>query len=206
MEHKLRVVIIDHFDSFTYNLVVAFESLGATVQVFRTDTNIEAVERANPTHIVLSPGPGHPKDVLLFEKVLAHFKGRVSILGVCLGHQAIGLHFGAAVDRFGEAVMHGKTSAVVHNGVGIFHGVPNPLTVCRYHSLAILKESFDTNVLCVTARSENDGTIMAVQFNSWNHIVVGVQFHPESLFTEFGSVMLENFLKMEVDYSNQSGW
>lgn len=195
MENKPHVVIIDHFDSFTYNLAVAFENLGATVQVFRTDVGVENIRGTEPTHIVLSPGPGHPKDVPLFQEVIARAKNRVPILGVCLGHQAIGLHFGAKVER-SSAIMHGKTSLITHNGVGLFEGVENPIEVCRYHSLAIVEESIPEGTLTTTAKSE-DSTIMGVESKKYPH-VMGVQFHPESLFTEHGSVLLKNFLKMEV--------
>lgn len=190
-----HIVIIDHFDSFTYNLVVAFEKLGTTVKVVRTNEGVQEVRKAEPTHIVLSPGPGHPRDVPLFQEVLERWKEHTPILGVCLGHQAIGLHFGAKVER-SKAIMHGKTSLVTHSGVGIFEGVSNPVEVCRYHSLAIVEESIPQGTLVPTARSE-DGTIMGVVSQRYPH-VVGVQFHPESYFTKCGSKMLANFLKMKV--------
>lgn len=193
---SFRVVVIDHFDSFTYNLVVAFEKLGAAVQVFRTNTSIEDVRRARPTHIVLSPGPGHPQDATLFLEALSCFKNEVPILGVCLGHQAIGLHFGARIVRCTEAI-HGKTSKVTHNGTGLFENVvENPLEACRYHSLAIEGESIPPRTLLQTAWSE-DGTIMGIKSEKYPH-VVGVQFHPESFFTPHGQKLLANFLKLEV--------
>ncbi|OGI94314.1 hypothetical protein A3A03_00315 [Candidatus Nomurabacteria bacterium RIFCSPLOWO2_01_FULL_40_18] len=193
-QNKPRVVIIDHFDSFTYNLAVAFENLGATVQVFRTDAKVEAIKNAKPTHIVLSPGPGHPKDVPLFQEVLHQCKEHIPFLGVCLGHQAIGLHFGEKVER-SKMVMHGKMSKVGHGNIGIFVGLPNPFTACRYHSLCVESCALGGH-LNVTALAE-DNTIMGITSLDYPH-VVGVQFHPESLFTEHGSVLLANFLKMKV--------
>lgn len=195
-QNKPRVVIIDHFDSFTYNLAVAFENLGATVQVFRTNANVGDIRKAEPTHIVLSPGPGHPQDVLLFQEVLHQCKERIPILGVCLGHQAIGLHFGAEVVR-SPTVMHGKMSEVDHIDHGIFWGVPKPFLACRYHSLVVCKRTIDYIRLEVLAMTKDTSTIMGIRGYDYPH-VVGVQFHPESLFTEHGSAMLANFLKMEV--------
>ncbi len=188
-----RVVIVDHFDSFTYNLVVAFENLGATVQVFRTNADIEDIRKTQPTHIVLSPGPGHPKDVPLFQKVIERWKGHAPILGVCLGHQAIGLYFGASVVRCGT-IMHGKTCFISNSMAGIFHGLPYTFQVCRYHSLAILRD----HNFCALEQLANchDGVVMAVRARKFPH-VVGVQFHPESLFTDHGSELLKNFLMLE---------
>lgn len=190
----LRVVVIDHYDSFTYNLVVLLRILGAKVFVLRTCASIDEIRRLHPTHIVLSPGPGHPSEVLLFQEVLRTFKEHTPILGVCLGLQAIGLYFGASVGKCRE-VMHGKISAVRHNGKGIFRDIVcNPFWACRYHSLAIVKESIQSETLLETAWSD-DGTIMGVESVEYPHIV-GVQFHPESHFTECGMTMLENFLSM----------
>ncbi len=191
----MRVVVLDHYDSFTYNLVVFLEKLGASVIVLRTDASLDEIKRYNPTHIVLSPGPGHPKDVPLFQEVIEYFKIHIPILGVCLGHQAIGLNCGAEVEK-SSAIMHGKVSSVTHNGVGIFQGILSPIKVCRYHSLAIVEKSIPRGTLIITARSE-DGTIMSVESKKHSN-VIGVQFHPESLFTEHGSALLQNFLKMEV--------
>lgn len=188
------VVIEDHFDSFTYNLVALLQKLGAKVKVIRTDQSIESVKKENPTHILLSPGPGHPKEVALFQDTLRVFKGRIPILGVCLGHQAIGLHFGAVVDKC-PVMMHGKQSAIIHNHKGVFRSIPiNPFVVCRYHSLGIVAESIPKGVLMQSAWSE-DGTIMAIQSVEYPS-VVGVQFHPESLFTDYGAEMLQSFLSM----------
>ena len=191
------MVVIDHFDSFTYNLVVAFENLGATVQVLRTNATAEAVRQAAPTHIVLSPGPGHPRDVPLFQQVLEEWKAHIPIIGVCLGHQAIGIHFGAEVVQ-SSTPMHGKTSEVEHIGISIFSGLPNPMRVCRYHSLVVLNQKKSHMHINVLATSKDASTIMGIR--GWNYPhVIGVQFHPESFFTEHGSMLLANFLKMEVE-------
>lgn len=191
-----RVVVVDHFDSFTHNMVARLILLGAKVYVVRTDTSIKEIEGFQPTHIVLSAGEGHPKDVLLFHQVLAYFKEGVPILGICLGHQAIGLHFKAAVVR-SEKIMHGKSSVVYHKGDGIFFGVPDKFRAQRYHSLVIVKESIRcSETLRQTART-SDGTIMGIESVKYPH-VVGVQFHPESYFTEFGPELFENFLQLEV--------
>lgn len=191
-----RVVVVDHFDSFTYNLVVLLRCIGAEVHVVRTDVTIEAIERLSPTHIVLSPGPGHPSEVRLFREVLAHFITRLPILGVCLGFQAIAEYFGAKVVE-APTMMHGKISKVTHSGQGIFEGVNgNPLSVCRYHSLCAVQTDSSRTKILETAWSE-DGVVMAIQSTEYQS-VVGVQFHPESLFTEEGSTLLKNFLSLEV--------
>lgn len=195
-QNKPKVVIVDHFDSFTYNLAVAFENLGATVQVFRTDVNVSDIRKTEPTHIVLSPGPGHPEDVPLFKEVLIQFKECIPILGVCLGHQAIGLHFGAEVVR-NPTVMHGKMSEVEHSNYGIFWNMPKPFLACRYHSLIVKNCTIDHMRLEVLANTKDVGTVMAIRGYDYPH-VIGVQFHPESLFTEHGSRLLNNFLKTEV--------
>lgn len=188
-----RVVVVDHFDSFTYNMVAHVTLLGAKVFVVRTDASIAEVLKFRPTHIVLSAGEGHPKDVPLFHQVLEHFKALVPILGVCLGHQVIVLHFGATISRC-KKIMHGKTSMVWHKGMGVFSGVKVPFVAMRYHSLAMVKESINPMTLRQTART-SDGTVMGVESVEYPR-VVGVQFHPESNFTELGSVLFRNFLNM----------
>ncbi len=199
-----RVVVLDHFDSFTYNVVTAFERLGATVHVFRTDTDIREIADACPTHLVLSPGPGHPRDVSLFEQALTELKEQVPILGICLGEQAIGLHFGAEVG-LAPVPMHGKTSLVFHEDEqGLFEGIPNAFQACRYHSLAVNHKRIDPKRLKVTAECK-DGTVMAIQSVTYP-TVVGVQFHPESLFTEYGEKLLENFLKLQKAEKVSSGY
>ncbi len=192
--NKYKVLVLDNFDSFTYNLVAYLRKLGVVVVVLRTDSSIEQVMRENPTHIVLSPGPGHPREVILFQEVLQTFKENIPILGVCLGLQAIGIYFGARVEKCSQ-MMHGKTSPIIHNSMGVFEGISqNPLKVCRYHSLGIVSESIPKGVLLETAWAE-DGTIMGIE--SCEHPnVVGVQFHPESYFTDCGLQMLRNFLSL----------
>lgn len=193
-----RVVVIDHFDSFTYNLVVAFENLGAEVKVFRTHTDTEDIRKARPSHIVLSPGPGHPGAVSLFQKVIAEWKWHIPILGVCLGHQAICHHFGAEIVRC-KRVMHGKTSMVMNTQSGIFKGLPSSFEVCRYHSLAAIDDG-KTPGLKITA-SYSDIVMAAESIEHPN--VVGVQFHPESHFTKFGPELLKNFLDLEVRQNHE---
>lgn len=198
-----RVVVLDHFDSFTYNLVTAFERLGAIVQAFRTDIDIRRVADARPTHLVLSPGPGHPRDASLFERALIRFKSDVPILGVCLGEQAIGLHFGAEVE-LAPIPMHGKTSLVFHKGEGLFEGVPSPFQACRYHSLMVNRTRLEPSRLMVTAECK-DGTVMGIQSVQYP-TVLGLQFHPESLFTEHGEQLLANFLKIQKAERVSSGY
>lgn len=188
-------MVVDHFDSFTQNMVRHLVLLGAKVYVVRTDASVAEAERLRPTHIVLSAGEGHPKDVLLFHQVLERFKSRVPIFGICLGHQVMGLHFGAKVVRC-KKIMHGKTSVVSHKGVGIFSGLEDRFVAMRYHSLVIPKESLPGETLWKIAHT-SDGTVMGVQSVQYPH-VAGVQFHPESYFTEFGSEMFENFLALKV--------
>jgi anthranilate synthase component 2/para-aminobenzoate synthetase component 2 len=185
-----RLLLVDNYDSFTYNLVQAFLVLGADVQVHRNDEITVAEARAlEPTHVVVSPGPGRPDDAGVSLAVIDAFAGRVPILGVCLGHQCIVQHFGGRVIS-AASLMHGKTSAVRHDGVSIFRGVANPFSAGRYHSLAADRDALPAE-LEVTARTE-DGEIMGVR-----HVrlgVEGVQFHPESVLTPDGPKLLENFL------------
>jgi anthranilate synthase component II len=185
------LLMIDNYDSFTYNLVQYLGELGADVHVHRNDAlTLEQVETWAPERIVVSPGPCTPSEAGISVDLIRRFAGRVPILGVCLGHQAIGQAFGGRVVRAAR-VMHGKLDQVEHDGKGVFAGIAAPLTVTRYHSLAIERESLP-DCLEVTARSD-DGEIMGVRHRE--HAVEGVQFHPEAILTEHGHAMLDNFLR-----------
>jgi anthranilate synthase component 2 len=183
--------MIDNYDSFTYNLVQYFGELGEDVRTFRNDEiTLDAIEKLNPTRICISPGPCTPHEAGVSVPVLQHFAGKKPILGVCLGHQSIGAAFGGKVIRAKE-VMHGKTSPIEHTGVGVFQGLPSPYTIIRYHSLAIERESLP-DCLEVTAWTA-DGEIMGVRHKEFQ--IEGVQFHPESILSEHGHALLQNFLK-----------
>jgi len=184
------ILVIDNYDSFTYNLVQYLGELGAEPRVYRNDqVSLDDIERMQPDAIVISPGPGTPEDAGVSLAAIRRFAGRVPILGVCLGHQCIAAAFGGRVVRARE-LMHGKVSTVVHDGRGIFAGVPSPLAACRYHSLIVDRETLPA-CLEVTAATEA-GDIMGVRHRSWP--VEGVQFHPESVFTPNGKAILANFL------------
>ncbi len=185
------ILLIDNYDSFTYNLYQYLCELGAEVEVVRNDqTTIEDIELMSPEKIVISPGPCTPREAGVSVPVARHFAGRTPILGVCLGHQAIGEAFGAAVAGAGE-IVHGKTSLVHHNGTGVLRGLPDPFEAIRYHSLAIQKRGFPGGELEITAESES-GVIMGVRHRRYP--VEGVQFHPESILTGVGKDLLRNFL------------
>jgi len=184
------LLMIDNYDSFTYNLVQYLGELGEDVLTVRNDAiTLEDIERLAPARIVISPGPCAPAQAGVSVPLLRHFAGRVPILGVCLGHQAIGEAFGGRIVRARE-LMHGKTSPITHDGRGVFRGLPSPYTVIRYHSLAIERASLPA-CLEVTAQTE-DGEIMGVRHRE--HAIEGVQFHPESILTEHGHALLRNFL------------
>ncbi|HVE48633.1 MAG TPA: aminodeoxychorismate/anthranilate synthase component II [Casimicrobiaceae bacterium] len=184
------LLMIDNYDSFTYNLVQYLGELGADVHVHRNDAlTLEQIESWAPEHIVVSPGPCTPNEAGISVPLIQRFAGRIPILGVCLGHQAIGQAFGGEIVRAAR-VMHGKLDEVEHDGRGVFAGVQSPLTVTRYHSLAIERNTLP-ECLEVTARSD-DGEIMGVRHRE--HAVEGVQFHPEAILTEHGHAMLKNFL------------
>ena len=190
------LLMIDNYDSFTYNLVQYFGELGEEVQVYRNDQiTPDDIAALKPARIVLSPGPCTPSEAGVSLATLEHFAGRIPILGVCLGHQSIGQAFGGRIIRARE-VMHGKTSLVYHRGQGVFAGLPNPFTVVRYHSLVIERDSLP-DCLEITAWTQTpDGDcdeIMGVRHREWP--VEGVQFHPESILTEGGYDMLRNFLQ-----------
>src|SRR3954471_1223019 len=187
---RRMIFILDNYDSFTYNLVQYFGELEEKVEVRRNDqTSPAEIERLAPTHIVVSPGPCTPQEAVISIELIRHFAGKTPVLGVCLGHQAIGAAFGGKVVR-AEKLMHGKTSAVEHDGKTIFRGLPSPFTATRYHSL-IVQEKGLPKELEVSAQTA-DGTIMGLRHRSAK--VEGVQFHPESVLTENGKALLQNFL------------
>jgi anthranilate synthase component II len=187
----MTTLMIDNYDSFTYNLVQYLGELGEEVKTVRNDEiTLAAIQALRPERIVISPGPCTPNEAGISLAVLKYFAGRLPILGVCLGHQAIGQAFGGKVVR-ARRVMHGKLDTIQTDGAGIFQGLPNRYEVVRYHSLAIERESLP-DCLAVTAWTE-DGEIMGLRHRELN--VEGVQFHPESIATEYGHELLNNFLK-----------
>ncbi|HEY9675654.1 MAG TPA: aminodeoxychorismate/anthranilate synthase component II [Waterburya sp.] len=192
------IIVIDNYDSFTYNLVQYLGELGAEVpvaseiQVYRNDKiDLEQIKALQPDGVVISPGPGRPEDAGISEALIQKLGATVPILGVCLGHQSIGEVFGGEIVS-APVLMHGKTSEVHHTGVGVFHGLTNPFTATRYHSLVIDRQSCP-DVLEITAWVD-DGTIMGVRHRNYPHIE-GVQFHPESILTACGKQLLRNFLE-----------
>ena len=192
------LLMIDNYDSFTYNVVQYLGELGADVKVVRNDElTVAEIEALNPERIVVSPGPCTPNEAGVSVPVLKHFAGKLPILGICLGHQSIGQAFGGDVVR-ARQVMHGKTSPVYHEGLGVFAGLNNPLTVTRYHSLVISRDTLP-DCLELTAWTEHeDGSvdeIMGVRHREY--MIEGVQFHPESILSEQGHEMLANFLKQQ---------
>ncbi len=188
-----RLLLIDNYDSFTYNLVQAFLILEARVSVHRNDAiGITAATKIDPTHLVISPGPGRPSDAGVSLAMIDNFAGEIPVLGVCLGHQCIVEHFGGEIVAAGM-LMHGKTSRVDHDGETLYRTLPNPFNAGRYHSLAAHREQIP-DVLQVTARTE-EGEIMGVRHKVLP--VEGVQFHPESILTPDGPTLLENFLYPE---------
>jgi len=185
------IVVIDNYDSFTWNLVQYFGELGADVSVFRNDEiSTEEIESLKPSHLVLSPGPCTPNEAGVTLEAITRLAGQVPLLGVCLGHQAIGQAFGGKVVR-ARSVMHGKNSTIRHDRRGVFAGLPEVFSATRYHSLAVERASLP-RCLEVSAESE-DGEIMGLRHASL--AVEGVQFHPEALLTEHGHAMLKNFLR-----------
>ena len=192
---KIKVLMIDNYDSFTYNIVQYFGELGAQVEVFRNDEiTVEAIAARQPDRLVVSPGPCSPAQAGISVQAIRHFMGKLPILGVCLGHQSIGAALGGSIVR-AQALMHGKTSVITTTQVGVFAGLPAKFTVNRYHSLAIARASCPAE-LDVTAWTD-DGEIMGVRHNTLPRAlrVEGVQFHPESILTEHGHAMLKNFLE-----------
>ena len=191
------VFVLDNYDSFTYNLVQYLGELGAEVEVYRNDElTVEQVEALKPERILLSPGPCTPREAGILVPLIRHMAGKAPILGVCLGHQAIGEAFGGQVVR-ARQLMHGKTRPVDHDGKGIFAGLPTPLTCTRYHSLIVEEDSLPAELMVTarTAGSNADGSvIMGLRHRSLP--IEGVQFHPESVLTEGGHRMIRNFLEM----------
>jgi anthranilate synthase/aminodeoxychorismate synthase-like glutamine amidotransferase len=184
------ILVIDNYDSFTYNLVQYLGELGAEPEVVRNDAvDMSGISAMRPERIVISPGPGTPDDAGISLEVIRELGSGIPILGVCLGHQAIGQAFGATVAR-ARRQMHGKTSAVEHDGRGVFRGVPSPFSATRYHSLAVLADTVPEH-LEISARAD-DGEVMGLRHRRWP--VEGVQFHPESILTEHGKILLANFL------------
>ena len=193
-EH-VRMLLIDNYDSFTYNLVQAFAAQGADVMVYRNDMISTAEGLAlNPTHLVISPGPGRPEDAGVSLQMIAAFAGKVPILGVCLGHQSIVQQQGGVIVR-AERLMHGKTSQIKHDGKSVFEGISQPFEVGRYHSLCAETKSLP-DTLEITAETDS-GVIMGVRHKSLQ--IEGVQFHPESVLTPNGEALMTNFMKMEVE-------
>lgn len=184
------ILMIDNYDSFTYNLVQYVGELGEELQVYRNDKiTLEEIERLAPDYLMVSPGPCTPNEAGISMEAIRHFAGKIPILGVCLGHQSIGQVFGAKVIR-AERLMHGKTSPVFHDGQTIFRDIPSPFTAARYHSL-IVEEASIPRELEITARTA-EGEIMAIRHREYP--IEGVQFHPESIITEYGKQLLQNFL------------
>ncbi len=190
MAKKIKLLMVDNYDSFTYNIVQYFGELGASVEVHRNDEiTLAGIADRKPDVLVISPGPCSPAEAGISVQAIQHFAGQLPILGVCLGHQSIGAAFGAKIVRSSE-LMHGKTSVITTTQEGVFHGLPQSFTVNRYHSLAIERATCPAE-LKVTAWTE-DGEIMGVRHA---HLAIeGVQFHPESILTEHGHAMLQNFL------------
>jgi anthranilate synthase component 2 len=190
------VCVIDNYDSFTYNLVQYLGELGAEVQVVRNDAaTVDEVAAIKPERIVISPGPGRPEDAGITMNVIQGLGERTPVLGVCLGHQAIGAAFGGQVVRAGVP-MHGKTSIIEHNGRGVFSGISALFEASRYHSLVVLEQGLP-EALEVTARTRDDHIVMGLRHRRWP--VHGVQFHPESILTGEGHKLLRNFLEGRLD-------
>ncbi|HLI64603.1 MAG TPA: aminodeoxychorismate/anthranilate synthase component II [Terriglobales bacterium] len=190
------IFVLDNYDSFTYNLVQYLGELKQEVFVARNDqTTVAAIERMGPARIVISPGPCTPQEAGISIDLIKHFAGRAPILGVCLGHQAIGAAFGGKVVR-APNLMHGKTSAVEHDGKTIFRGIPSPMTATRYHSLIVEEKSLPPELEISATCRDRDGTRVIMGLRHRRFVVEGVQFHPESVLTDQGKQMIQNFLSL----------
>ena len=188
------VLVIDNYDSFTYNLVQYLGELGAEIRVIRNDmVSVDEIAAARPDRLVISPGPGRPEQAGVTMEVIRRLGASTPVLGVCLGHQAIGAVFGGRVVRAGVP-MHGKTSTIEHDGRGVFNGISAPFVASRYHSLVVSDEALPAE-LEVTARTREDKTIMGLRHRAWP--IFGVQFHPESILTGEGHHILRNFLEWQ---------
>ena len=186
----MKLLLVDNYDSFVYNLAQAFGALGAEPVVVRNDASVDDLVAERPDAVVISPGPGTPDEAGVSLEAVTAFAGRVPVLGVCLGHQCIGAAFGGVVERASVGPMHGKTSSIEHDGTGVFRGLPSPFEATRYHSLAIADDAWPEE-LEVTARA-GDGVVMGVRHRELS--VEGVQFHPESILTGCGPQLLANFV------------
>lgn len=187
------ILIIDNYDSFTYNLVQYLEMLNKKIMVKRNDEiSLEEIQNLNPEGILLSPGPGNPKSAGITLKVINKFKGKIPIIGICLGHQSIAEAFGGKIVK-GKEPVHGKISKVNHDGLGVFKDLKSPLNVTRYHSLVVEESSLPKDFI-ITAKTE-DNVIMGIKHKKY--LIEGIQFHPEALLTEYGLEMLNNFFEGE---------
>lgn len=197
--------MIDNYDSFTFNLVHYFEALNETVCVFRHDAiTLSDIEKLNPSHIVISPGPGRPENAGITLACIKHFAGKIPLLGVCLGHQAIGQAFGATIIR-AKKIMHGKTSDIYHNNSGVFKDLPNPFKATRYHSLVINQNTLSTDFEITAWTKEKDGAIEEIMGIKHRTLPIeGVQFHPEAILTERGMQLLQNFIIEKTRGSNET--
>jgi len=190
------VFVLDNYDSFTYNLVQYLGELGAEVEVRRNDeVNVRDIETMGPERIVVSPGPCTPQDAGISIELIRHFAGKVPVLGVCLGHQAIGAAFGGQVVR-AKNLMHGKTSQVEHDGKTIFRGLSSPMTATRYHSLIVAEDALPSDLEVSAWTLDKDGTRVIMGLRHKKFAVEGVQFHPESVLTDEGKTLVMNFLEL----------
>lgn len=189
------LLMIDNYDSFTFNLVHCFESLNETVRVFRNDAiTLADIEALNPSRIVISPGPGRPEEAGISLSCITHFAGKIPVLGVCLGHQAIAHAFGANIVR-AKHIMHGKTSDIYHNNRGIFKNLPSPFKAARYHSLVIDQKTLPDQFEITAWTKEKEGAMEAIMGIKHRTLALeGVQFHPEAILTEHGMQLLQNFI------------